>query len=331
MLIKASKAQSTWDTYKTANKQFREWCSIWDINPYIKHTDDIYSYFVTHRYSTTKNVHKTLSSCVSGVISTYNTWNPSNPINRSKYGLLAGTLAGISRQPDRQSKHTNPIRNKVLVLLIKNKYNKFSYTSHLWKTMTCFAKLYALRCSEYTTPTQVPNERTIQWKDISIRFWKGKFQLSFELKISKTNHTWKTEILTRECICDLKKYKSICAICHFRKYMRLYTMVFGPPKPYDFVFKHVNGNIVTAKDFRLEFAAALLTVGIKAKHPYWRPHSLRSGEISDMMAAGVPFEYIQKHARHTPNSKTTWTYIQVETNEDAKIINAPYIKFFLDD
>ena len=208
------------------------------------------------------------------------------------------------------------------------KYDKFTYINHMWKTMTCFAKLFALRCSEYTSPNKSPDERTIQWKDINIRYWKGKLQCSFELKITKTNHTWKTEIITRECICSINKLKPLCAVCHLDKYYRLYTLNFGKPKPYDFVFKHPCGEIVTAKEFREEFASLLLTVGIKAEHPYWRPHSLRAGEISDMVAAGVPYKCVKKHARHSPKSETTWIYVKVGTNEEANVINRSYLNYF---
>ena len=49
---------------------------------------------------------QTFNGCVSGEISTYNTWNPKNRIDRYKYSLLISALQGISRQPDRHSKPT---------------------------------------------------------------------------------------------------------------------------------------------------------------------------------------------------------------------------------
>ena len=125
MLIRSSKAEGTWNIYKTHNKHFRKWCKMWNISPYINHSDDIYSYFATHRFSTTTNVHATISSCVSGVISTFNTYNPHIAIDRSKQGLTNSTLKGIKRQPGRQSRSTNPLRNQILIHLI-NKYNKFT-------------------------------------------------------------------------------------------------------------------------------------------------------------------------------------------------------------
>ena len=129
-------------------------------------------------------------------------------------------------------------------------------------------------------------------------------------------------------MCSNKKLSKICAVCNLYDYRQLYLCNFGNYSKFDFVFNHNNGDIVTADDFRHEFKEALLTVGIIAKHPYWRPHSLRAGEISDMVAAGVPFKYVKKLARHTPDSKTTFIYIKIGTNEEATMVNNKYLKYF---
>ena len=47
-----------------------------------------------------------------------------------------------------------------------------------------------------------------------------------------------------------------------------------------------------------------------------------------MVAAGVKFELVKKHARHTPDSKTTFYYIQIETNEEAAIVADKYVEYF---
>ena len=72
----------------------------------------------------------------------------------------------------------------------------------------------------------------------------------------------------------------------------------------------------------------LTFVNLKAKFPYQRPHSLRKGEISDLITAGIAFELIKNYARHSPNSNATFTYIQLETDEESFIVNNKYSKFF---
>ena len=83
-----------------------------------------------------------------------------------KFSLLRGVIKGISRQPGRQEKPTNPIRNFLLVEIVK-KYNKFTFLNVLWKVMFTFAKSFALRTGEYTPPTQTPDNRTLLWQHLN--------------------------------------------------------------------------------------------------------------------------------------------------------------------
>ena len=78
----------------------------------------------------------------------------------------------------------------------------------------------------------------------------------------------------------------------------------------------------------LNLKKALKFVGIEAKYPYWRVHSLRYGEIPDLAAAGVSIAYIRKYARHSPKSQTTFHYIQLHTDEEAALVTKKYLKYF---
>ena len=145
--------------------------------------------------------------------------------------------------------------------------------------------------------------------------------------MTKTNKTFKPERLTRECICSNPSLNSICPVCNMWEYRKFYKTIIGISKT-SYVFVNSNGSLITSRVWRDEFKKALALVNIVAKHPYWRPHSLRKGEISDLVAAGIAFEMIKKHARHTPDSKTTFLYIQLETDEEASIVHDKYLKYF---
>ena len=82
-------------------------------------------------------------------------------IDRSKFTLLRGVIKGISRQPGRQSKPTNTLRNLLLKEIVK--YKTFNFLNDMWKAMICFTKGFALRTGEYTPETQTPNIQTLQW------------------------------------------------------------------------------------------------------------------------------------------------------------------------
>ena len=325
-LLKDSKSPGTWSGYKTKQNHWFRFCKIWNINPFIKHTQDIYTYFTIWRYETTPNKHSTIAQDVSAIISLYNSSTTNDPIDRTNWNILRGTLSGISRQPGRQSEDTNPIRNVLLLEIIK-RYRKFNYLNVLWKSIICLGKNFALRTAEYIPSSTKPNITTLKWNNFNFHSYKKCRHLSLTLIITKTNKTFKKEIITRKCLCNNHKLKTICGVCNLWKYKQFYSTIFGYNKN-KFVFVHPDGTLVTANDYLNEFKLVLASVGIKAKYPFWRPHSLRKGEISDLVAAGVPFELIKKYARHTPNSKTTFTYIQLETDEEASIVNEKYLKFF---
>ena len=324
--MRASKAPGTWDNYQTKKRTWQKFCKLWHINPYIKHSQDIYTYFTIWRFETTPNKHSTISQDVSAVISMYNHSTTSSPIDRTHWNVLKGVLTGISRQPGRQSESTNPLRNILLLKVIK-RYNKFNYYNVLWKSIMCFGKNFALRTAEYIPSTKKPTITTLRWKNFNFHIYKNCRHLSITFLITKTNKTFKTEILTRKCLCSNIKLKPICAVCNLWTYRNFYKTIF-PLTKNSFVFLNLDGTLITAQEYIDEFKLALLQVNIVAKYPYWRPHSLRKGEISDLVAAGVPFELVKKHARHTPDSDTTFTYIQLETDEEADLVNKKYLQFF---
>ena len=325
-LLKASKADKTWKAYKSKQKAWVEFCTMWQINPYIRHSQEIYTYFVIWRYKTTTNVHSTLSQDVSAVISLYNHSTLGNQIDRKKFNVLRAVLQGISRQPGRQSKPTFPIRNILLVIIV-GKYANFTYYNILWKAMFCFAKSFALRTSEYTSEHKYPTKRTLKWGQLNFHPHEGVRHLSITILISKTNKHYKEEILTRKCCCANLKLANICPVCALYNYRNLYKLYFKIDAN-DYVFKNIDGSLITSSEWITEFKLALKRINISAVYPYWRPHSLRKGEISDMMAAGVPMYIIRKCARHTPKSKTTFDYIQLQTDEEAILISDKMLKFF---
>ena len=326
-LRRKSKAEGTWDNYKSKHKAWRKFCSMWNLNPNKRHPQNIYCYFAIWRYETTKNKYSTLTQDLSAVFSLYNHNSMNDHINRKDFHILGSIMKGIKKDPSRQSEPTNPIRN-ILLLKIINKYKKFTYKNLLWKAMTCFAKGFALRCGEYTPATKSPTNRTLQWNHLNFHKYNNKKYLSVTLRITKTNQTYKTEILTRQCLCSNKKLKPICSVCIMRVLKRLAKIKFNNG-PKDYVFKNSDGSLVTGEEFRKELKSALKFIGIKnPRYPLWRPHSLRHGELTDLIAVGTPIVFVRKYARHKPKSETTFDYIQLETNEEASLVAKKYKKYF---
>ena len=193
--------------------------------------------------------------------------------------------------------------------------------------MFCLAKNFALRTSEYTSHSKYPTKRTLKWKNVNFHFYQGIKHLSISIFLSKTNKNYKEEILTRKCFCTNKKLSNICPVCTLYNYRNIYKIYFKLTKD-DYVFKNLDGSLITSSEWIKEFKLALLRINITAVYPYWRPHSLRKGEISDMMAAGVDIYFIRKLARHTPKSLTTFEYIQLETDEEAILITDKMLNYF---
>lgn len=247
-------------------------------------------------------------------------------IDRKEFALLRNLIKAIRRQPGRSKRHTNPIRNLLLLRMIK-KYHKFCYDNLLYKAMICFGKNFALRCGEYTPKTKKPQKNTLRWKHLYFHTYNGIRSLTLTLYSTKTNKTGKAERITRQCLCPNPKLKPICAVCHMAKFKTYCIRKFGDG-PESFVFKSKTGSLITGTIYREEFAKALKFINIEAKYPYWRVHSLRYGEISDLAAAGVSIAYIRQYARHSPQSKITFHYIQLHTDEEASLVTEKYLKYF---
>ena len=327
LLRQKSKAEGTWDNYHSKHKSWIKFCNIWKLNPFKRHPQPIYCYFAIWRYETTKNKGSSISQDLTAVFSLYNHNSMTDSINRKEFHVLGSIIKGIKKDPERQNEPTNPIRNIMLLKIVK-KYKNFNYTNALWKAMLCFAKGFALRCGEYTPTTKTPTKRTLQWKHLNFHTYRNKPYLSVTLTITKTNKTFKTEILTRQCLCYNKKLKSICAVCAMKFYKKFAKMKFHINKN-SYVFINSKGDLVTGGDFRTELKAALKYIGIKEpKYPLWRAHSLRHGELTDLIAAAIPIALVRKYARHVPNSLATHQYIQLETDEEAKLVAEKYHKHF---
>ena len=94
------------------------------------------------------------------------------------------------------------------------------------------------------------------------------------------------------------------------------------------MFLNPNGSLLTQEEVRTELKVALISLGFKEpKAPQWRPHSLRLGVIYDLIAAGVPAWLVKKYARHTPDSKVTWTYTHLRSEEEAKLVCKTYLRY----
>ena len=297
-----------------------------NLHPTTKYPQKIYIYYAIWRFRTTKNFADAINQEISAIIALYNSNTFDDPIDRTNWLLLRQVIKAIRRQPGRSKRHTNPIRNLLLLKMIK-KYKKFSYHNLIYKAMICFGKNFALRCGEYTPTSQTPKHNTLRWKYLYFHRHKGIKSLTLKLYSTKTNKTWKEELITRQCLCSNPKLKPICAVCHMAKLKNYCIKHFGDG-PEDFIFKNPNGSLITGTIYRNEFKDALAFVGIKAKFPYWRVHSLRYGEISDLAAAGVDLNYIKQYARHSPKSQTTFHYIQLHTDEEASIVTKKYLLYF---
>ena len=241
-------------------------------------------------------------------------------IDRKEFSTLRQVFKGFATFPNRQSDTTNPIRNYELNRMI-NKYNSnTSFRQQLFKTMHCFAKGYALRCSEYAMDDNFETKSTIHWKDIEIysktlpnnsKIWYSKFTINW----SKTNKKWKQEILTKQCICN-KKFYAICTVHNIANYYGFCKQFLDVNKN-SVVFRYKNGKPVTTKEFRIEFNNSLKYIGITPNYPNWRANSLRHGEITDQIAAGISEKEVQKFARHVFGSKSTWIYTHLSSEEEA--------------
>ena len=134
-------------------------------------------------------MHSTLNQEISAIISLYNHSTFNDHIDRRKFHVLRGLLKSISQEKDRQSKPTNPLRNLLLLKIIKLNYKKFHYTNLLFKALFCFAKGFALRTGEYLPTTQLPTERTLTWNDFKFKKinQRNSYPLLFEF-LKQTKH-----------------------------------------------------------------------------------------------------------------------------------------------
>lgn len=199
---------------------------------------------------------------------------------------------------------------------------RYTYQGILYRTLFTFGKSFALRNGEYTSTSIYPTKRTLQWKDLQFtRKNKKHLYLSLELthKGTKTNRTYKQEILTRRCICDTKG-SLLCSIHWMLQYKKLYKQRFDYG-PNAYVFINSDGSLVQNKELCTKLARALLKIGIKENQKqHYRPHSLRHGEATDLLAMQLPPWIIKKQLRHTRKSETTFRYCHLSGIEEANTI-----------
>ena len=80
---------------------------------------------------------------------------------------------------------------------------------------------------------------------------------------------------------------------------------------------HSNNKPVTTKNWKNEFHDSLRYINITPVYPKWRVNSLRHGEITVQIVAGVHWNDVQKSCRHTLDSRSTWMYTHLFSQEDA--------------
>ena len=163
-LYQRANTKGTNSTYKSNWNQWVKFCEEFFHDPMIVNNELILSYYVTWKFLTTKNKAKYIDKTVSGIISTWNRQSLNFQIDRSKFAHLRSLIKAIETFPGRQSNEKFPIRDPILLKLIR--VYKNNYNGILKKTMLAFAKTFALRIGEYTTPYGYPTSRTLKWKDL---------------------------------------------------------------------------------------------------------------------------------------------------------------------
>ena len=90
------------------------------------------------------------------------------------------------------------------------------------KSIICFGLNFALRATEYIPKITLPTTTTIRWKILNFRNYKNAKPLSFILRSSKTNTTYKIEIISTKCLCNNHKLQTICAVCNLWMYRNFF-------------------------------------------------------------------------------------------------------------
>ena len=313
-------SSGTKNTYKSNWNQWIKFCLAFGHNPRCVDSELVLSFFAIWKYENTTNKANYISKCISGIISTYNRQSLYNHIDRRNWTTLQKIIYGISTFKGRESKEAYPIRDPILKRLI-NTFNT-SYQGILKKTMLAFSKNFALRIGEYTSSNGIPNDRTLQWRDIKLS--KDNNNIYFiELNLSKgfkTNRTHKTVRLTRKCLC-YDKSPILCSAHWIITYKKLYKQRFNYG-PNAYVFVNTDGTLVKASQFRESLTNALIKIGLnKPDTPRYTPHSLRHGELTDLFSQNVPEWLIKKQARHSRFSNNTFQYCHLQSKEEANMLS----------
>ena len=143
--------------------------------------------------------------------------------------------------------------------------------------------------------------------------------ITLNLKGSKTNKTFKIETLSVACHCTINK--DLCLPHHMLAYQFAYKILFNN---HDYLFKKYDGKLVLGFEFRRALDEAFRFAGINPEPPFWRAHSLRHGEMTDLQAANVSLLTLQRFGRHAPGSKSTHFYTKTTSEEDANLIFIKY-------
>ena len=326
MLLHAAKAPGTHKKYKTNWTNWSKFCHVYNFD--VNNVDNQYLLlnFAAWKFNTTSNKANTIDKEISGIISIYNSQLGVRQVDRTKFSLLRQLINGMKTIPGRESLPTFPICNFELRSMIKQ--YSLSYLDIMWKTVWTTAKGYAFRCGEYASKTRKINERTLKWSQLEFTWKNNQEHLSITLDVSKTNRTHKTETITKKCICNAKCH-DLCYVHWMKLYRKYFIAKWGSTanKP---VFLLPNGKLLLQAEVALELKKVLKAIGIKNPvYPYWRPHSLRHGEITDLMDAGIELWLIKKLVRHTPNSKVTFLYTHLSSVRESEKLHEKYDQYLL--
>ena len=234
---------------------------------------------------------------------------------------------GMNRVPGREPTPKYPLRNYDLIIMI-NFWPSNSYTHILNKATMCIQKGFSLRVGEFLSKTKRPSIRTLKWKHVNL-YIKNKIQFA-EIALrngSKTNHTFKIEILNRKCQC-YTRYAKLCPVHWFHILKFAQKKRFNAINDNSYVFVDKNNNLFLSNDWNNTLKKAIVYRGYNIDSGNFGTHSLRHGDLTDLLSAGVPRWLVKRHARHSPNANSTDIYTHTSAEEEA-LLTAKYTeKFF---
>lgn len=277
--------------------------------------------YAAWRFDTSTNYGQTISKQISAIISTYNNHFRTGPvIDRHTYPTLKKVIHAIKKQPGRID-HKKPIALNHTILTELVATCNDSYDGGVLSTMFIFAKSFALRSGDYTITKKSP--RFITWDDMQFTNHGNIPCVTLTLTCGKRNPYGKPEIMTQACSCEIFN-KSICPPCTLLRYQQQYVQKFGSTDGLP-LFRWGDGEKIQYKQFNEFFKEAMKNIGLQPSK-YIKLHGFRFGGITDMRRFKVEDWLITKNTRHAKNSKLTWHYTQMSSQEEGLRIRHAMLK-----